>query len=714
MSAEGSAEVSVPTDLTVTSDGDSEEGYAASRRYARELQNLASEKAELQRIVQKQKLELQSKDAQLAALTREHEAAAAKAVSQKDDQISSKQIQVNRLDAELSRAKAELNMFRERAARELAQLTQKCALFQQNQKRLTIKQDELRTSLANLTLTEEEFIRLRRTPAQQLTLQQYTALRVYELVWPLRVKFNEAEAVKLSLESALSAKDSDLKSRSEQCLKLQRNIEELHRKSDQYASQLMNLKDEQRSDDYKVRNYARVKTERDQLQEEKTSLTKRTNELELLVATLKKERNILEERSSDLKGKTRKQEQDLNQYQEDVVDLRTKLDRITEELKTCNKNLHLERERNEDLHGKYVAARGDITSLTENSQDYQHEIKMLREKCQSYNLQCSNLQEKVSLLSEKNEMLCIELEKCNLKYIAETQALDTEVKELRSSVSSLSKNRDGLVDENSKLYQEIQKLEASYLEEKSKRSNENMALNQELQRVKHLLAGYEGLEIEYEKNIRTAATLPEDEANKVLDKILPGLRLTGNKGLEHSISLTRRVLQLERQNTEACTTIQQLSDALEHLRNTVASYKTALTLAGQPSSNLLERIASQDDQITILQAALQHNSLSKTTLEEENKTLTREVIKLKNELDSMVNETNELSAIKQQLQVVLQALPQASFSQPNTGLQDDHHKSGSASGLPAGNQTSRTDEQGKHQSSTKAIIITKDSRRGRH
>ncbi|KAK8725202.1 hypothetical protein OTU49_010753 [Cherax quadricarinatus] len=711
MSGEASAEVSVPTDLTVTSDGESEDGHAASRRHARELQNLASERAELQRIVQKQKLELQSKDAQLAAFAREHEAAIAKAVSQKDDQISSKQIQVNRLEGELSLTKEKLNTLRERAARELAQLTQKCAVFQQNQKRLAIRQDELRNSLANLKLTEEEFVQLRRTPVQQLTLQQYTALRVYELVWPLRVKLTEAEALKSSLESTLLAKESNLKLHSEQCLKLQKTVEELQRKSEQYASQLMTLKDEQRSDDYKVRNYPRVKTERDRLEEEKNVLTKRAHELELVVATLKKDHSVLEEKYGELKGKERKQEYDLNQHRDDVVNLRTKLDKITEDLSSSNKQLQLERERNEDLHEKYIATRGSVTTLTVSSEEYQHNIKLLREKLQSCTSQCSSLQEKITLLSEKNDALCTEVQRSKIKYNAETQALDTEIQELKASLASLSKNRDNLLDENSKLHREIQVLETSYQEVKSAREKETSALNQELQKVKNILTGYEGLEIEYEKNIKTAAALPEAEANKALDKMLPSLKLTGNKALEQSIQLTRRVLFLERQNTEACTTVRKLSDALEHLKNTVASYKTAITLAGQPSASLLERIASQDDQITTLQSALQHNSVIKSTLEEENKTLTRDVIKLKHELDSMIEKTSEISAIKQQLQCVLQALPQVSLSQPQTYFKGSHDMSHLAP-RQSGDNTGRSNEE-TDPHSTRAIIITEDIRKGR-
>lgn len=521
-------------------------------------------------------------------------------------------------------------------------------------------------------------------------------------MWPLRLKLNETEAVKSSLESTLNARNSDLGSRNEQCHKLQKNVEELQKKCEQYASQLMNIKDEQRYDDYKIINYSRIKSERDRFEDENNSLAKKSNDIELLVATLKKERNILEERHNDVKTKVRKQELDLSQCKEEVTDLKVKLDRVTEELGSCNRQLRLERERNGDLHEKYVAARGDVTSLTENNLDYQHEVKLLRDKLQSCILESSDLQEKVNFLSQENETLCIKTEKSQIKYNAETQSHETEVRELKATLSSISKNRDILLEENSKLHQEIMSLEASYNEEKSSRERESAALNQELQRVKHILAGYEGLEMEYEKNIKAAAMLPEAETNRVLDKMLPGLWITGNKGLEHSIQLTRRVMQLERLNSEACTTIQQLTEALEHLRNTVASYKSAIALAGQPSAKLLECIASQDDQITTLQEALQYNCMSKDTVEEMNKALTKDVIKLKSEMDDMTIHTEELNAIKQHLQSLLRSLPHLTVSDsqiqgPSTQIASRERR-----------ETGKSDDQNLQQPTARAIIISKN------
>ncbi|XP_066973600.1 progesterone-induced-blocking factor 1-like [Macrobrachium rosenbergii] len=694
MSGEASVEVSVPTDLTVTSDGESEVGYAASRRHARELQALAADRAELQRTVEKQKLELQSRDAQIAALNAQHEVAVANAIAQKDNEISSRQIQVNRLEAELLRTKEELNTIHERAARELAQLTQKCAVFQQNQKRLMLRQDEIKSSLSNLQLSEEEFVRLRSTPVQQLTLKQYTSLRVYELVWPLRLKVKELESVQSSLESMVNNKNLDLKSKTEHCQKLQKDIEELQRKSEHYASQLMGLRDEQRTDDFKVRNFNRIKAERDQFEEEKNSSAKKVCELELMVATLKKERNILEERYSEYKAKARKQESELDHCQNDLSDTKSKLDKVNEELRSVSKSLRQERERCEELHEKYVSSRGEVTSLTENNQDLHHELKLLREKHHACIVECTNLQSKVDFLTAKNEELTNDVDKFKTKYDTEVKALELQLKEFKESNMILSKSHDSLLSENSKFRQEIQALELALHKEKLLRERETVSLKEELKKFKQSLKEYQALEDEYAKNIRTAAALPEDQASTSIGRILPGHALAGNKAVEQSVQLTRRILLLERQNTEAATTIQKLTDVLEQLKGKVASYKSALGLAGQPYATVLERVASLDDQVTTLQEALNFNSVSKKTLEEENKSLMRDVANLQRALENQTLQNNELRAIKQHLINIKQTVSQ--FTPQQTPEMD-----GEASDTPF-----RAEDPQK--SPAKAIIITRN------
>lgn len=47
--------------------------------------------------------------------------------------------------------------------------------------RLSLRHEDLRGSLTNLQISENEYNRLRRIPVQQLTLQQYTAVRKLEI-----------------------------------------------------------------------------------------------------------------------------------------------------------------------------------------------------------------------------------------------------------------------------------------------------------------------------------------------------------------------------------------------------------------------------------------------------------------------------------------------------------------------------------------------------
>lgn len=228
------------------------------------------------------------------------------------------------------------------------------------------------------------------------------------------------------------------------------------------------------------------------------------------------------------------------------------------------------------------------------------------------------------------------------------------------------------------------------------RKEETAALSKEVQRVRKILSTFGGLSEEYENIIKAAAALPEEETSKVLEKILPGSKLQGDRAVEQCIQLTRRVLQLEGEGLEAYNTIQQLTEALEHLKSTVASYKAALSLAGQPSSSLLERIASQEDQITSMQAALHHNTALKAKLVDENKALSRQVVRLKEELEHTGIEAGELSAIKKQLESLLQG------ASSYTGL--------TGRVMPRRDETVGTGETRPSQTLPSAIIITKRSR----
>ena len=65
-------------------------------RHAREIQSLASERAELLRQIEKQKFELQNKDAQIAALTSQQERIVNQISLDKNNVVSDKQVIINR------------------------------------------------------------------------------------------------------------------------------------------------------------------------------------------------------------------------------------------------------------------------------------------------------------------------------------------------------------------------------------------------------------------------------------------------------------------------------------------------------------------------------------------------------------------------------------------------------------------------------------------
>ncbi|CAL4061500.1 unnamed protein product, partial [Meganyctiphanes norvegica] len=701
VSTHGSVEVSVPTDLTVTSDGDSEDGVAASRRHIREVQSLVAEKANLQRTVEKQNLELLHLQSQITALTSQHEAAISRLSGQKDDQISTKQVIINRLEAELTQTKLELHNFRERAARELAHLTQKCATFQENHKKLSVRHNEIRASLSNLQISESEMVKLRSVPSDQLSLRQFTALRLLELVWPLKCQINELETVNSSLETALNAKNMDLKTSIHCCEKFKEERDDLQTRVERFASQVINLKDEQRTDDFKIHNFDRIKNGRDVLEDEKASLSQKYAQTELALATLKKEKWILDERYNDLKLKARKQEQELSQAQADCLDLRNRLGRISEEVNSSSKSLKLERERSEDLHEKYISSRGEVSTLVENLRDCEHDIKLSKDRLHIVTLQNTQLEEKLDHISKQSRIFSDEAERYKTKYEKETSNFTMELQELRSMLSNLSKNREELISENMKLHQDIQSGEVALHDEKILRKKDVSCIQQELDHVKQSLDAYENLEKEYEQQIKMAASVPEKQSIAFLDRLTPGLSIVGKRAVSQSVQMTRKVLQLERENVEAYKTIKQLTDALEHLKTTIKSYKSAFNLAGKPSSTLLEKIASQEDQIATLQSTLQHCSRTRDILTAENKRLMYDLSQALQKFEHFETQYSELSAIKSHLHGL-----QASVNQMTA------NKLGSISSRFPTKETSHQSpsNHGYQFSAPKAIVITKASK----
>ncbi|KAB7498317.1 Progesterone-induced-blocking factor 1 [Armadillidium nasatum] len=663
----GSVEISVPTDLTVTSEGDSDDHKQNNlKKHARDIRALTSEKTHFHLLTEKLRLEIKEKEALIASSKAQFTATLNQNNLQNEIKLSEKQAKINRLEAELLSTSEELRLLKERAGKELANLLQKCQEFQQNQNRLSIKQNEIKSSLNNLVLSEEEFIKVNHIPREQLTLQQYVLLRVFELTMPLKVKIKELEAVKTSLESVISSHEQEIKAKHKENSKIAEDLNALREKLMEYSTQCEELRNNRKLDDYRVQNFDRIKSERDKFESERETFAKEKSELEDLVSLLKREKSIFEERTSDLKTKCRQMESELSKYRNEYYDTKTLLDKGNEDrLKTSSK-LKLEQERSEDFYEKFLRARTDIITLTDSLQDSQNENKNLNEKYSQCLKIEKELKQELSDLQRKYHDTENEMSILSSKYNRERDMLKLEISELKGNYNSLLKTYNNALESNAKLLKENQYIQHYDRDDKALKEKEILKMNQEINKLKHELNQYKLLEDDYMSTLKVFASVSEKD--KESSEIgLPSSSIIRGRFSEQTLSLTRRILHLERQNAAACSTIQKFTVSLEEMRSKLYAFKSAIGMAGKPSEQLLEKIRTQEEQILILEEALRSCNESKSIILSDKKKLEENLKKCSMHLESVMVKEEELAVLKKELQEVRSLVSQniSSFRMAN-------------------------------------------------
>ncbi|RXG69334.1 hypothetical protein Avbf_05796 [Armadillidium vulgare] len=611
----GSVEISVPTDLTVTSEGDSDDHKQNNlKKHARDIQALTSEKTHFHLLTEKLRLEIKEKEALIASSKAQFTATLNQNNLQNEIKLSEKQAKINRLEAELLSTSEELRLLKERAGKELANLLQKCHEFQQNQNR-------------------------------------YKILRVFELTMPLKVKIKELEAVKTSLESVISSHEKEIKAKHKENCKIAEDLNALREVLMEYSTQCEELRNNRKLDDYRVQNFDRIKSERDKFESERETFAKEKSELEDLVSLLKREKSIFEERTSDLKSKCRQMESELSKYRNEYYDTKTLLEKGNEDrLKTSSK-LKLEQERSEDFYEKFLRARTDIITLTDSLQDSQNENKSLNEKYSQCLKIEKELKQELSDLQRKYHDTENEMSILASKYNRERDMLKLEISELKGNYNSLLKTYNNSLESNAKLLKENQYIQHYDRDDKTLKEKEILKLNQEINKLKHELNQYKLLEDDYMSTLKVFASVSEKDKES-LEIGLPSSSIIRGRFSEQTLSLTRRILHLERQNAAACSTIQKFTVSLEEMRSKLYAFKSAIGMAGKPSEQLLEKIRTQEEQILILEEALRSCNESKSIILSDKKKLEENLKKCSMHLESVMVKEEELAVLKKELQEV--------------------------------------------------------------
>merc|ERR1719239_613853 len=130
-------------------------------------------------------------------------------------------------------------------------------------------------------------------PEDELSLRDYVAMRQFEAVRPIQVEVTQLRAQNTSLEDEVA-------SLSRKYLEVQKNLEEEHQQHGELRVRYQKTTTDHaetvkqvKVDDYKVENYDRVKSERDNFEHDQLESVRQLVAMEASLTALQKERDDL-------------------------------------------------------------------------------------------------------------------------------------------------------------------------------------------------------------------------------------------------------------------------------------------------------------------------------------------------------------------------------------------------------------------------------------
>lgn len=467
---------------------------------------------------------------------------------------------------------------------------------------------------------------------------------------PLKARLKDLEIVKLSLENSIKIYERELDQQTKENSRLSEEVSNLREKLIEYNTRWDDLRKELKTDDFRVYNFDRIKRERDLYEEEKNRLLKEKSKFELSLSVLENEKRSLQERNSDINLKLRHQEKDLFHYKNESIEAKSELGKCKDALSKLNTRIKVEQERSEDLHEKFLSAKSEAISLSNLLQNSESKLKILEDNYSSLLTSESNVKEELASLKKKYDQSEEELEILRSKYEKEKDAYKLEITEVKANFNSLSKNHNEILQSKSNLIKENQLFQSDLKNENVKKDEEIIHLKQENLSLKKELHPYKELEKEYLSSLKTFAAVGYEECQKTSIKKISFSSIVDGKLSEETLFLTKEILKLERENAEAFAILKAFTSTLNQMRAALCSYKAALSLAGKPDDNLLDKVRNQEEQIVLLEEALNASNESKLISEKNIDKLKIDLSTLQKYVsDSKMKKSADIANIKKEI-----------------------------------------------------------------
>ncbi|XP_075805709.1 progesterone-induced-blocking factor 1 isoform X6 [Microtus pennsylvanicus] len=548
------------------------------------------------------------------------------------------------------------------------------------------KAGDVRRNLRDLELTEEQYVRLKSFPEDQLSIPEYVSIRFYELVNPLRKEIYELQVKKNELSEELSTNKGQLKQLTETYEEDRRNNSELQIRCQRLALELADTKQLVQQGDYRQENYDKVKSERDALEQEVLEVRRKHEILEASHIAQAKERSELSKEVTTLQQTVTLLQKDKEYLNRQNMELSVRCAHEEDRLERLQVQLEESKKAREDMYEKYVSSRDHYKTEYENK--LHDELEQIRLKTnleieqlrnasrEMYERENRNLREaRDNALAEKNRAVTAEKDalekheqlldsndrivgwslvcgKAQIPYRELQLSAESKVSEFlhQSKLKAFESERVQLLQEETtrnltqcqmeceKYQKKLEVLTKEFYSLQS--SSEKRITELEAQNSDHQarLDIYEKLEKELDEIImQTAEIENEDEAERILYSYGYGANVptTAKRRLKQSVHLARRVLQLEKQNSLILKDLDHQKDQVRQLSQERDRANSLLNQTQQPYRYLIESVRQRDSKI---------DSLMKCTAQ-----LEKDISNLNKEKSALLQTKNQMALDLEQL-----------------------------------------------------------------
>ncbi|KAH0508209.1 Progesterone-induced-blocking factor 1 [Microtus ochrogaster] len=312
------------------------------------------ERKEMLHNIQLLKIELSQKNMMIDNLKMDYLTKIEELEEKLNDALHQKQLLTLRLDNQLTIQQKDAKKYQELMKQEMETILLRQKQLEETNHQLREKAGDVRRNLRDLELTEEQYVKLKSFPEDQLSIPEYVSIRFYELVNPLRKEIYELQVKKNELSEELSTNKGQLKQLTETYEEDRRNNSELQIRCQRLALELADTKQLVQQGDYRQENYDKVKSERDALEQEVLEVRRKHEILEASHIAQAKERSELSKEVTTLQQTVTLLQKDKEYLNRQNMELSVRCAHEEDRLERLQVQLEESKKAREDMYEKYV------------------------------------------------------------------------------------------------------------------------------------------------------------------------------------------------------------------------------------------------------------------------------------------------------------------------------------------------------------------------